>query len=77
MTADLTIRDITKRVVFTAVQNGGIITDPWGMTRTGFTATTTIDRHQFGLKYNDKLPSGVEAVASMVSIVVNSELVHK
>ncbi|QES90128.1 YceI family protein [Rhizosphaericola mali] len=75
MVANLTIRDITKPVVFTVTQNGGPITDPWGKTRIGFTATTTIDRHQFGMKYNDKLPSGVEAVASMVSIVVNTELV--
>lgn len=75
--ADLTIRDITKRVIFTATMNGGIIKDPWGMTRTGFTATTTVNRHDFGLKYNDKLPSGIEAVASQVSIVINTELVHK
>ncbi len=73
--ADLTIRDVTKRVVFDVVQNGGIITDPWGKTRAGFTATATINRHDFGLKYSDKLPSGVEAVASMVDIVVNTELV--
>lgn len=72
--ANLTIRDVTKQVVFTATQNG-IITDPWGKKRAGFTATTTVNRHDFGLKYNDKLPSGVEAVASMVSIVVNTELI--
>lgn len=73
--ADLTIRDITKQVVFTVTENGGVIKDPWGMTRVGFTATTTVNRHDFGLKYNDKLPSGVEAVASMISIVVNTELI--
>ena len=75
--ADLTIRDVTKKVIFTAVQNGGVIKDPWGKTRTGFTASTTINRHDFGMTYNDKLPSGVEAVASMVSIVINTELVEQ
>lgn len=75
MVADLTIRDVTKRVTFDVTQNGGIITDPWGKTRAGFTAKTKINRHDFGLKYNDKLPSGVEAVASDVDIIVNTELV--
>lgn len=75
LVADLTIHGITKRTVFTAVENGGIITDPWGKTRVGFTATTTVNRHDFGLKYNDKLPSGVEAVASMVQLTINTELV--
>ena len=75
MLADLTLRGVTKRVTFNVIQNGGIITDPWGKTRAGFTATTTINRHDFGLNYNDKLPSGVEAVASDVTISVNTELV--
>lgn len=75
MVADLTIRDVTKRVTFDVTQHGGIITDPWGKTRAGFTAKTKINRHDFGLKYNDKLPSGVEAVASDVDIIVNTELV--
>lgn len=75
LSADLTIRDVTKRVTFDVTQNNGIITDPWGKTRAGFTAKTTINRHDFGLKYNDKLPSGVEAVASDVEIIVNTELV--
>jgi len=75
MVADLTIRDVTKKVTFEVTQNGGIITDTGGKTRAGFTAKTTINRHDFGLKYNDKLPSGVEAVASDVDIIVNTELV--
>ena len=75
MIADLTIRDVTKQVTFDVTQNGGIITDPWGKTRAGFTAKTKINRQDFGIKYNDKLPSGVEAVASEVAITVNTELV--
>ena len=75
LVADLTIRDKTKRVTFNVTQNGGIITDPWGMKRAGFTAKTTINRLDFGLKYNDKLPSGVQAVASDVEITINTELV--
>lgn len=73
--ADLTIRDVTKKVTFEVTQNGGIITDPWGKTRAGFTAKTTINRFDFGMKYNDKLPSGVEAVAANVAITINTEIV--
>ncbi|MBP3942698.1 polyisoprenoid-binding protein [Sphingobacteriaceae bacterium WQ 2009] len=75
--ADLTIRDHSKQVTFAVTQNGGIITDPWGGTRAGFTATAKINRQDFGLKYNDKLPSGIEAVASEVEITINTELVKK
>lgn len=77
LTGDLTIRDVTKKVVFDVVQNNGIITDPWGMTRAGFTASTKINRLDYGIKYNDKLPTGVAAVAAEVSIVVNVELVKQ
>ncbi|RQO31057.1 polyisoprenoid-binding protein [Taibaiella sp. KBW10] len=75
LVADLTIKDVTKRVTFNVVQNGGIITDPWGKTRAGFTAKTSINRMDFNLSYNDKLPSGVPAVGNTVEIVINTELV--
>ena len=72
---NLTIRDITKPVVFEVKQNNGVITDPWGKKRAGFTASTSINRMDYNIKYNDKLPNGVEAVASEVKIIVNTELV--
>lgn len=75
LVANLTIHGVTKKTIFTVIDNGLVEKDPWGKTRVGFTATTTVNRHDFGLKYNDKLPSGVEAVASMVQITVNTELV--
>lgn len=75
LTGDLTIRDVTKKVTFDVVQNNGIITDPWNMTRAGFTAKTSINRLDYNIKYNDKLPTGVAAVAAEVEIVVNVELV--
>lgn len=75
LTGDLTIRDVTKKVTFAVQQNNGIITDPWGKTRAGFTAKTTINRLDFNIKYNDKLPTGVPAVAANVDIIVNTELV--
>lgn len=75
LTGDLTIRDITKKVTFTVKQNNGIITDPWGKTRAGFTATGRINRFDFGIQYADKLPTGVMAVAPEVELTINVELV--
>lgn len=75
LAGDLTIRDVTKPVIFQVKQNGGIITDPWGKTRAGFTATTSINRFDYNIKYNDKLPTGVDAVAPTVDIIVHVEAV--
>lgn len=75
LTGDLTIRDVTKKVTFKVAQNNGIITDPWGKTRAGFTAKTKINRFDYGINYADKLPTGVFAVAPEVEIVINVELV--
>jgi polyisoprenoid-binding protein YceI len=74
--ADLTIRNTTKRVAFDVTYNG-VITDPWGLRRAGFTAKATINRLDYGIKYADKLPSGVDAVAPNVDITVNVEAVKK
>ncbi len=76
LVADLTIRGITKRVNFD-VDYHGTIKDPWGYTRAGFTAKASINRFDFGMKYADKLPSGVFAVAPTVDITVNTEVVKQ
>ncbi len=75
LTADLTIKDVTKPVTFDVVQNNGVIIDPWGKTRAGFTAKTSINRFDYNIKYADKTPAGIDAVAPEVAITVNVELV--
>ena len=75
LTGDLTIRDVTKKVTFKVTQNNGIITDPWGKTRAGFTATTSINRFEYGINYADKLPTGVFEVAPEVQVTINVEVV--
>ena len=69
---DLTIRNVTKRVMF-SVTNGGTIQDPWGNTKTGFKATTTINRFDFGLKFNALTETGSAVVGKDVSITLNLE----
>ena len=51
VTGDLTIKDVTKSVTLD-VEGGAIVKDPWGGTRTGFSAKTTINRKDFGLSWN-------------------------
>ena len=53
----LTIRDVTRDVVLD-VEHRGRATDPWGNQRVAFTATTSIDRGDFGLKWNQVLEAG-------------------
>lgn len=69
---DLTIRDVTRKVTFT-VTGGGTIQDPWGNTKAGFKATSTINRFDFGLKFNALTDAGNAVVGKMVSIVLNLE----
>lgn len=77
LTGDLTIKDVTKKVTFNTVQNNGVIVDPWGQTRAGFTAKLSINRFDYHISYDDKTSAGVVAVAPEVDIIVNVELVKQ
>lgn len=64
---DLTIRGTTKEVTLDA-RFEGTGTDPWGGTRAGFSAQTTIDRRDFGLTWNQALETGGVLVGHDVKI---------
>ena len=51
LSGKLTIRDVTKDVVF-AVVYGGSVTDDKGNTKAGFMATTTLNRFDYNIKYD-------------------------
>ena len=68
LTGNLTIRDVTKEVSFKVVF-GGVTKDPWGNNRSGFQATTTINRFDYNLKYD---PTGT-AVAKDITLTLNFE----
>jgi polyisoprenoid-binding protein YceI len=67
LVGDLTIRDVTKEIVL-KVKGTGIVNDPWGNERAGFSAKGTINRHDFGLKWNTLLETGGAVVAANVDI---------
>ena len=71
---DLTIRGITKEVVL-KTEAHGVVRDPWGMDRAGFSATTKINRHDFKLDWNATLETGGLVVAPEVKLTLDIELV--
>lgn len=73
---DLTIKDVTKSVIFDVVKNGQF-TDGKSKNHVGFTAMTTIDRFDFNIDFDGQLPSGVDAVGKEVKVTVNVELVEQ
>jgi polyisoprenoid-binding protein YceI len=71
---DLTIRGITKPVTLD-VTSEGRAKDPWGGERAGFSATTRINRTDFGLTWNQALETGGVLVGDEVKISLDVELV--
>ena len=72
LSGNLTIRDVTKPVVF-EVTHGGTVKDPWGNTKAGFKATAKINRFDYNLKWNTITEMGGAVVGSDVTIIVNVE----
>lgn len=64
---DLTIRGVTKPVSF-EFDFGGFGSDPWGNYKAGASATTTINREDFGLTWNAALETGGVLVGKDVTI---------
>ena len=73
---DLTIRGTTMEITLDATYEG-TGKDPWGGTRAGARATTTIDRRDWGLKWNQALETGGILVANEVRIEVEMQAVKQ
>jgi len=71
---DLTIHGVTKPVTLDVEGPTSEIKDIWGSRRIGATATTKIDRRDFGLVYNRMLEGGGAVVGDQVSIELDVEL---
>lgn len=82
VTGDLTIRGVTRPVTLN-VQHLGQWQTPWWedgvdkgpKTRAGFYATTTINRHDFGVNWNSDLPDGGVVVSHNVDITIDAEAI--
>ena len=64
---DLTIKGVTRAVAL-ETELHGVAVDPFGMTRAGLTAETTISRKDFGLTWNAVLEAGGVLVSDKVAI---------
>ena len=73
---DLTIRDVTKNIKLD-VEFGGVITDPWGNTRAGFTINGKINRKDYGLSWNAVTETGGLVAGNDVRIHVEVELIKQ
>ena len=69
---DLTIRGVTKQVTLDATLEG-VVNDPYGLHRVGFSATTSIVRDDFGVSFNAALETGGVVVGKKVDIDLELE----
>jgi polyisoprenoid-binding protein YceI len=73
MTGDLTIKGVTRSVTFD-LEFDGVQADPWGNTKAGFTATTAINRSDWGLTWNAAIEGGGVLVSDKIAITLEIEL---
>jgi polyisoprenoid-binding protein YceI len=74
ITGDLSLHGVTKEVTLKA-EVGGQGKDPWGNQRTAFSATTSINREDFGLKWNQVLEAGGVLVGTKIDIELDVQAV--
>lgn len=77
VTGNLTIKNTTKPVVLTVEAVTPEVKDAFGGIRKGATATTKINRKDFGLTWNKALEAGGVAVGEDIAIQIELELVKK
>jgi polyisoprenoid-binding protein YceI len=71
---ELTIKGITKPITATGNYREPI-EDPYGLSRTAFDLTTTIDRRDFGLDWQMQLPGGGDVLGWDVTIEAHLEFI--
>src|ERR1700676_1043738 len=72
---DLIIRGVTPKVVFSVEGPTPPAKDPWGNTRVAVSATTKINRKDFGLTWNTALETGGILVGDEVTITLDIQFV--
>jgi polyisoprenoid-binding protein YceI len=77
VTGNLTIKGVTKAVVLNVEGLTAEIKDPWGNARRGASATTTVNRKDFGVNWNKTMDNGGAVVAEEVAIQLEAEFVRK
>ncbi|MCC6398772.1 MAG: polyisoprenoid-binding protein [Bacteroidetes bacterium] len=73
---NLTIRDVTKPVVFEA-RHTGQVKDPWGNVKIGFKATASVNRFDYGLKWDKAIETGGLVAGDVVDITLLMEMAQR
>jgi len=80
--AELTIRGVAKNVPLDVTYEGQWDTPFWEgqenkgtMRRAGFEARTRIDRHDFGISWQDEIPGGGVVVSNRIEVVIDIETI--
>lgn len=76
VTGNLTLHGITKPVVLMVEGPTDVVKDPWGFQRWGASATTKINRRDFGLNFNALLETGGAVVGDEIKISLDAEFVR-
>jgi polyisoprenoid-binding protein YceI len=76
VSGELTIRGVTKTVTFAVEDLSSPTKDPWGNQRIGLSATTKINRKDFGLTWNSALEGGGVLVGETISITLEVQFIQ-
>ena len=77
LTADLTIRGVTKSVDFDVEFTGSIDHYFPGVTAIGFEAKASIDRRDFGVNFENTLENGTAVVSHKIDLVFEIEATNQ
>jgi polyisoprenoid-binding protein YceI len=73
---DLTMKGVTRPVVLDATFNGSGV-NPWGQTVASWSATTEIDREEWGLGWNAALETGGVLVGTRIKLALEIEAIQQ
>jgi polyisoprenoid-binding protein YceI len=76
VTGTLTMRGVAKQVTL-PVKFLGTAADPWGNTRAGFSTSTTLDRQDYGINWNQALDQGGFLLGDDVTVSISLEAVQQ
>ena len=77
VSGNLTMHGVTKPVTFAVDGPGAPGKDPWGNTRVGLSATTRINRKDFGLSWNAALETGGVLVGEDVALTIDAQFIKQ
>ncbi len=77
VTGELTIHGVTKEVVLDVEGPSASVKDPWGNTRAAISATTKVNRQDYGVKWNANIDGGGVVVGDDVNITIDLEMIKK